>query len=248
MWKFILNKYSYYKQKKSHWSFPFFMWAWGGFFGMFINPSIGVIFFALGIYFALINFIPWGKIPWGKRKFYRDYFIPAALTLLIVMPLWNKLIYFCDHDNPYKQPLLTGKALIEMVVDSNDTDIGTKHPNSWCLRGRISLIKEQESFLTMDIRQLPGVQIKRIENNQLHYSGEFELSPENETTNKPINYLNKTDKAILYIPDNIPEDAYVISGKIIITLNSSVHIEIPMPSQKINDNAITIPNIQKYFK
>ena len=150
--------------------------------------------------------------------------------------------------DPYEQPLLTGIAYIDIIIGSKDKNIGTNHFNSWCYRGRILLVKEQESFLEMWIATMPGIHIERIENNQLRYSGELALKPDNKTTGKPISYLTKADSALIYIFDNIPQDSNIISGKTIITLNSSVRIEIPIPSQIMDGNAIVIEDIQKYFK
>lgn len=215
---------------------------------MLLTPTIGVIFIAITLYLALVIFVPWGKISWPKLKIYRDYFIPVAITFLIVAPTWNVLIDIFPSNSPYKQPLLTGSAIIEVIINTEDKSIGTKHSNSWCYRGRILLIKEQELFLEMWIATVPGIHVERIENNQLRYSGELALHPNNKTTGKQISNLTKANEALLCIFDHVPQDANVISGKITLTLNSSIRIEIPIPPQTMKDDTIIIKDIQKYFE
>jgi hypothetical protein len=248
-WQFIKENrvVQFIKRKKAHLLFPIFTGVLGGWCGMLLTPVIGAIFIAMSIYLALVIFVPWHKISCNKLKICRDYFIPAVITLLIIVPVWNKLVSIFPSNDPYRQPLLTGKATIEIIISSEDKDVGTNHFNSWCLRGRIFLVKEQESLLEMWIATIPGIHIERIENNQLRYSGELSLHPNNKTTGKPIEYLKKAETALICIYDNIPQDSNVIGGETIITLNSSVCIKIPIPPQIMDYNTIVIQDIQKYI-
>jgi hypothetical protein len=184
-----------------------------------------------------------------KSKTYRCIAYIAVLIVCIpsVIIWWNNLVYILDRDNPYKQPLLTGNATIEVIISSDDKSIGTNYFNSWCYSGRVSLGTEQELLLEMWVATVPGIHIERIENNRLRYSGELALHPNNKTTGKPIKYLTKAESAVILINEHLPPDSNVISGKAILTLNSSVRIEIPIPSQIMDGNNIIIQEIQKYL-
>jgi len=159
--QFIINKYKFFKQKKAHFLFPVFTGVLGGWLGMLLTPTIGVIFIALTLYLALVIFMPWNKISWPKWKIYRDYFIPAAITLLIVMPIWNVLIDTFPSDDPYKQPLRTGKANIEVIVEPSTLINGGL--KSFAGLGKISLIKDDNIILEMNA---PAAK-EQIENGQV---------------------------------------------------------------------------------
>ena len=177
------------------------------------------------------------------------YFFLLVVCVLITCIFWDKLVYIFDRDNLYKKPLLTGKATIDVIISSEDKNLGTYHFNSWCYSGGIALGTKQELLLEMWIATLPGIHIERIGNNQLRYSGELALHPKNKTTGKPIKYLTNAEVAFIYIFDNMPQDGNVVSGEAIITLNSSVCIKIPIPpkTQIVDGNAIFIQDIQKYI-
>jgi hypothetical protein len=241
--------FSYFTQKNKHPLVPILTFVLGAWMGMLISPVTGAFLIGLSLYFALVIYFPWDKISQIKNKNIRIYLVPAIITILIILPFWNKLVSIFPITDPYKQPLLTGNATIEVIISSDDKNIGTNFHNSWCYRGRIFLVKEkeQELFLEMWIATVPGIHIERIENNQLHYSGELALHPNNKTTGKPIKYLTKAETALICIYDNIPQDGNVISGEAIITLNSSVCIKIPIPPQIMDGNIIVIQDIQKYI-
>ena len=249
-WKHIkqYKVFQFFVQTKKHSLFPIFTGASGVWLGMLVTPTIGGIFFVISLYSALVIWLPWDKIFRNKHNPLTKYIVSAILILLLIVPTWNKLISIFPTTDPYIQPLMIGKARVDVILGSEDKNIGTTFSNSWCYRGRILLVTGPKTYLEMYIATVPGIHIERTKNNQLRYSGELELYPDNKTTGQPISFLRNAECALVCIPDHIPRDANVIGGEVILTFNSSILVRIPIPPQKIEENLIIIENIQKYFK
>lgn len=241
LWQFIINKFTYFKQKKAHFLFPFFTGALGGWLGMFLTPTIGAIFIAITIYLALVIFMPWNKIPWKRLKTYNNYFIPAIITLVFVCPMWNKLIAIFPTTDPYQQLLQTGKANIEVTVEPNDVISGGLQ--SFAGLGSILLIKDDNIILEMN----GAAAKKQIENGQVIFWVRPELYLKDKSINKPIYQLTEAQAAIIRF-EKLPPKSKVLKGDVVFTFNSSVHITIPIPPQTMENDAIIIQDIQKYFK
>lgn len=246
IWEFIKeNRLSrYVRRGKAHYLFPLLTGALGVWTGMLLTPTIGALCFVITIFLVFIIFFPWGKFR-GKYSVY----ISVIITFLIVLPNWNRLVSIFPTTDPYQQPLMTGKARVDVTISSKDENLGTQHRNSWCYSGRVFLVTGPELFLEMWIVTVPGIHVERVGNNQLRYSGDLELHPNNKSTGKPIHYLRKAEAALIFIYDNMPKEGDVISGELILTLNSAVRVEIPIPPQTVKgDEPIIILDIQKYFK
>ena len=246
------------KERRSYHLFLFsvFSAALSGGVGMLLNaPIIGAILAVVALYTALVMWIPWNKIPWSKFHldklvFFRNYLISAIITFIIVFPLWNSLVSIFDRDNPYKKPLRTGAAYIEVIIDSNDVNIGVNNSlNSWSEKGEILLgkCKEGKRILGMYILTVPPIQIKRIDNNQLRYCGIMGLPPTDESIGKPIYCLAMADCVVVRI-DKMPQNSKVVGGAITFTFNSSMSIKIPTPPQTMQGDALGVADIQGYLR
>ena len=212
--------------------------------GMLLTPTIGAICFIITIFLVLVIFIPLEKM---KRR--HSVILFATITLAITLPNWNKLVSIFPSTDPYEQPLLTGQASLNLIIDSENNNLGTNSSNRWCSRVRFLLVQGQELFLEMYLATVPPIRVERIENNRLRYSGELALCPANKTTGKPIKYLRKADCALIYIFDNMPENYNVVGGVVVITLNSSIRIKAPILPQVVDgNNPVIIQDIRRYFK
>ncbi len=247
-WEFIINKYSYFKQKKTHFLFPLFTGALGGWMGMLLTPTIGAIFIAASLYLAFVVFIPWDKISqfkfkWKKLRWkpHYEYCIPAVITLLIIVPIWGKLVSIFPSNDPYKQLLKTGEANIEVTVDPNGVmEGGLRSFAGLCV---ISLVKNNDLILEMNV----AAARQPLENGQVRFWAKPELNLNDISINKPIYQIAKAEVAIIWI-EKLPPKSNVLKGQVILTFNSSVRIEIPIPPQTMKDDVIIISDIQKYFK
>jgi hypothetical protein len=168
------------------------------------------------------------------------YFGLLIICILTTLPFWNTLVYMCDRNNPYRQPLQIGKADIEVIVEPNGVI------NSGINRfgmGYISLFKERDAILAME----GWAGCEQTRNGQATYWVKPELDIKDKSINKPIYYLAEAQYAAIHF-EKLPPKSKVISGEVIFTFNSSVRIEILIPPQTMEGDSIIIPEIQKYFK
>jgi hypothetical protein len=185
----------------------------------------------------------------------RNYIIPAIITVLIITPFWNKLISLFPITNPYKQPLQTATADIQVIIDSNDAF------EPWGKLGNIMLIKgdtdikkidggrsikvtNQENFFEM--WAMSPIYARQFGSNQICYIARMENTLFDERIGKPICELAKAEYAVIRF-DNMPKKSKIIRGLVVFTFNSTLRIEIPIPSQVTIDKDVVILETQKYF-
>lgn len=245
--KYIPKIVLFLKLKKAHRLFPVFTASMGVWLGMLTTPTVGAFCIALSIYFTLVICLPWkkipqGKIPWEKFRIPREHFISAAVTVLIALFFWNTLVDICDTNNPYKQPLRTGEGNIEVIAEPNGVMGGALHSfGGW---GRILLVKDGNNI----ILDMGGVAArKQIENGQVVFLATPELDANDKSVNKPIRYLTEAEYAVVQF-ERLPPNSRIISGKAILTFNSIVRIEIPIPPQTMKEDVIVIEDVQRYLK
>jgi hypothetical protein len=236
VWKFISNSIEWVRKKCSNPLFPVFNAALSGAVSMILNmPTFGAILATVALYTALVMWTPWEKL--GKIKNY-NYFISALITFAIVFPFWNKLLDICNPNNPCKQPLRTGTASVEVIVEA-DSHFAAFSGGV----GYISLVKDQNAILTMTSFNCYG---KRIGNNEAVFkSTAFNLDAMDNSIGKPIYCLFDAEYAQLSMPLCSNK---VIGGSIVCIFNNAVHREIPILRQTVDENGIIIQNIGKYLK
>lgn len=210
------------------------------------QPQIGAIFvvlFAWSIISLLWAILSELKIcRWINSGFIVNLII-LIICFLIALPFWSKLVYWCDRDNPYKKPLLTGEGRIEVTVEPNGEMVGSlKSFAGW---GCILLANDSNDI----ILEMGGAAARRqIENGQWVFFVLPKLDAKDKSVNKPVHNLTTAkDAAIMF--ERLPPNSRIIDGNVSLSFNSSVLFEIPMiPSQIMDGNAIIIKDVQKYFK
>lgn len=242
-WQFIANKFTYFKQKFKQKKTRFLLSVITSISGWWIsmltaNPTFGAVGITLTIYLILL--IVWDEIvPCNKLKVYWNYIIPAIITLIIVWPFWSRLVGL--FPSPYKQPLRTGRADIEVTVEPNGVINSGIHRFGY---GYISLVKDGNAILEM--KGWAGCE--QVENGQAIYTVPLELDAKDKSINKPICYLaEEAEYAVIWF-EKLPPKSKVISGKVIFTFNSLVRFEIPIPPQTMEDDAIIIQDVQKHLR
>ncbi len=232
---------------RNHWLYlllpPLFWWIMSNFL---TTPSISaVVIVFMGYIVLTISLDSWIKAKtrsWFESKicsYCIIYFGLLIICVLIALPFWDTLVYWCDRNNPYKQPLATGTAETQIIIDSNEGDIVR------LLKGHIILVKGQDIFLKM--WPSDAVEGKQLGNNNRRFRTTFKLDKIDKAIGKPIYSLAKAELVVIRL-DSIPPSSKIIGGFVIFTFNSSVRIKIPIPSQTMEGDAIVIREIQKCFK
>lgn len=243
-WKFVKDNtiVRFIKRKKAHFLFPIFTGSLGAWLGLLLTPTIGVIFIAISVYLAIVIFVPWNKSFRNNWKLCCKYFIPAVITLLIVVLAWDKLISIFPTTSPYKQPLRTGEANIEVTVEPNGLMSGGLR--SFGGLGRVLLVKDGNNI----ILEMNGPAAReQIESDQVNFWVRPRLYLKANSINKPIYQITEAETAIIWF-EKLPPKSKVVKGEVVFTFNSSIRVEIPIPSQTMKDDVIIIQDIQKYFE
>ena len=141
--------------------------------------------------------------------------------------------------DPFKQPLRTGTATVEVVISSNDN----LDSHFMDRGGYIAFGKGSQALLVMSSIDCFG---KQIGNGQVLYRGIFNLDATDKSIGKPIAHLTEADYAqIGFSP--MAEKSTIIRGSVICTFNSAVRIETAVPAQQMQKDFIIVPNIKKAF-
>lgn len=207
-------------------------------------PQIGAVFVVLFVW-SIISLL-WNselKIRnWMNSGFTSDLVI-LIICILIALPFWNKLVYMCDCDNPFKKPLLTGEGRIEVTVKPSGKMVGgLKSFAGWgCI-----LLANDSNDIILKMGGVAGRQ--QIENGQWVFFVLPKLDAKDKSVNKPVHNLTTAKEAAIMF-ERLPPNSEIIDGNVSLSFNSSVPFEIPkIPSQIMDGNAIIIKDVQKYFK
>ncbi len=237
----------FFKQAKNNPFFPVLTFVTGWWVSKIVanwtdNPAFGAIGIAITIYLTLVISLPLMNCVRNKPKVRRyciTYFVPLIITILIIVPFWDRLIVPFPTTDPYKQPLRTGTATVVVGLEPNSVSL-VQYPS-----GYIQFMKGQEVLLGMKVS--PANIYTKIVNNQTFCNATFELDQTCKSVGNPICHLTKTEFAEISL-NIIPAKSRITDGYAIFTFNSSVRIVIPIPSQIMDGNTIMIQDIQKYFK
>lgn len=138
--------------------------------------------------------------------------------------------------NPYRQPIRTASATVEVIIQSSD-DINTQFLDRG---GYLAFAKGQEVLMVVSATTCFA---RQIGNNRVLYRGVFELDATSEATQKPILFL-KQAKCVQLGFAPMPEKMKVLGGKAICTLNNVVRVELSIPSQQMQKDFIIVPDIR----
>lgn len=162
--------------------------------------------------------------------------------VLIVLFYWDKYIALFPSNDPYKQPLQTGKGVVEVMVEPND--IISKGRNRFG-EGYIELFDKQANNLLW----MGGwAECQQLENGLAVCDVDLELNMKDKSIGTPIcDFLAEIKYVVIWF-EKLPSNSKVISGKIALTFNNTAPITIEIPSQVMDGNKIGIKDAQKYLK
>jgi hypothetical protein len=141
--------------------------------------------------------------------------------------------------NPVAQPILTATATVEVAVQSAKL-INKTYTN----RGGYVVFGRKGAPLlvltTSESRAWP------TGSGEVSWRGVFNMDVADTSIGKPVRSLHDAD--ILQISfDMLPPNSDVNRGLAVVTINSSVRIEIPIQPQKMLNEQILVPGIARYL-
>ena len=206
----------------------------------FNTPFIGAIVLLViefGVVIALLELLTKAI----KSNIYRYSiicFIALVVCGLTIGFYWDVLYDCSNPTNPYKQPLQTGIATIEITTEENGP-----YKSEWS-EGYVKFIKEHKVLLMMPAQS--DMIFRELGNNRRWYRATFELDILGKFIGKPIRYFNKTESVWINL-SIILKKSKITGGTIKCTFNNSVCFQIPIPPQTMEDDIIVIPDVGKYF-
>ncbi|MGB8225778.1 MAG: hypothetical protein WCE45_02760, partial [Sedimentisphaerales bacterium] len=213
-WQFITEN-KLIQHFKAHWLYllfaPVFAWVMSNFLTTPTITAVAIVF--LG-YMALVILLEvWIKskichwIKSGNLCYFIIYFGLLIVCILIALPFWNKLVYMCDRDNPYKQLLRTGTATIEMrfqiINDNNNAKFSFRNGSCATL-----LLYTNHLLLSMtasSCNYLPNIY------NECYYWYEATAFNLSEKIGEPISDIMEANLLRILIPD-FPANSNIIDG------------------------------------
>jgi hypothetical protein len=198
-----------------------------------MNPdlwrTISYIFIFSGTSLVLISTWRFGK---------RIIFLGTSLVLIGTIGTW----YFgerLDYVAPYKQPIRTATATVEVTILS-DKKVSTTYGTSG---GYIAFCKGEEALLVMSSNQCMAWQTGK---GKVIYRTVFNMDAVDSAVGKPIYYLKESEYAqINFRP--MSKESKILEGKAICTFNNIVRIEITIPSQEIENGLIFASDLENVF-
>jgi hypothetical protein len=109
--------------------------------------------------------------------------------------------------------------------------------------GYLAFGKGQDAIFLVSATTSTGNQIGEA---RVRYRGVFNLDATSDVTQKPVLFLKEAQYAQIGFAA-MAEKMEVLGGKAIVTINSAIRVEFPVPQQKMPKNFITVPDIQKYL-
>ena len=174
----------------------------------------------------------------GKNISYVVMFFSMAVTLVagIYTVRFDRR---CDIVSPYKQPIRTATASVEISIKSDE-----KLKAIYADRGGYMIFgKGKESLLSTSSTQSSA---KQTGKGELVYSGIFNMDANDPAVGKRI-YSLKEAEYCQFRFEMIPDGSDVIGGKAVCTLNGYVRIEIDIPAQVVSGRLILARDIASAF-
>jgi len=142
--------------------------------------------------------------------------------------------------NPAAQPIRTGTVTIEVVAQSTDQINATFMDRG----GYVAFGNGNDALLV-----LSGTESRAAQDGQgeVVWRGVFEMDVSDPSVGKPVRYLLGAE----YLQINfakLPQGTRIKRGIAVVTINSAVRLEIPVPEQQMSDDRIFVRGLQPFLE
>lgn len=139
--------------------------------------------------------------------------------------------------NPNRQPIRIGSATVEVLIES-DEQINTHYADTG---GYLAFGKGTDGLMLLSSFDCFARQTGR---HEVMYRGVFALDATDASVGQPVAYLRDTEFVQIGFGP-IPRDSRVKGGKALVTINSAVQIEIPIPAQTMDGDRIMVRDLAR---
>lgn len=205
------------------------------------RACVGSLFSFLSLFILLIIVIPWEK--WAGKKSWDVYITPALLTIIIGILSWNTVVSIFPKGipNPYLQPIQTATADVVVNVDVGNT---SSYTGTTVFGGAITgLFSGQKEIIELGASQYTQIPTSP---SSVQFHATCNLLGYPSTANMSLLSLKDSKYALIFF--KLPKENHVTGGKLTITLNSNVIVDIPIPEQiTTRDDYITVFDVTPSF-
>lgn len=153
--------------------------------------------------------------------------------------LANELEELRSYVNPFRKPIASASADVEVVVKS-DEEVRTVYMTEG---GLLAFVKNRQSLLlTSDTKSTA----RQNGNGEVVYKGNFQIQTSHSAIGKGVEILQESD--LIQIEFNrIPENSSVLRGNASVVINGDLRLDFEILPQQMRGKKIVIRDIRSKF-
>ncbi len=144
-----------------------------------------------------------------------------------------------ERENPAARPIQTASATVELVVESRD-DVNTTYMDRG---GYIGFARGTEALMLLAATQSRA---RQTGGGEVVWDGVFSMDARDAAVGKPVRSLVETEYLQIGFSRLAPKSK-VKSGSVIVTINSAVRLEVPVPAQEMTDDKILVRELSVHL-
>lgn len=153
--------------------------------------------------------------------------------------LTNELEKLKSYVNPFKKPIASASANVEVNIKSEEQVNGTY----MTVGGLLAFVKNRQSLLLTSDTKSSASQTGK---GEVIYKGNFQIQPNQSAIGKPVEILQESD--LIQIEFNIiPENSGVIKGSASVVINGDLRLDFEILPQQMQGKTIIIRDIKNKF-
>ncbi len=189
-------------------------------------------------------------VRWAKNHWLISIIIFCGLLIIAVgtvvekfdsiVAFYNKVTYQQETDQIQTErvedkPIVNATATVEIIISSEE-QLNVRAVN----RGAVLAFgKDTEALLTLSSKESMA---KQMGTSEVRYSSELDMKITDKAFKQPLSFLQQVEFAQVRF-DIIPPNSEVLSGTVVCIFNNNITIELSVPSQKMCDKLIKIPDV-----
>ena len=142
--------------------------------------------------------------------------------------------------NPAAQPIRTGTVTIDLVVESAE-NINADYMDRG---GYFAFCRGQDALMILAATESRA---RQTGNGEVAWRGIFNLDVTHQSVGRPVRFLRDAEYAQIGFA-NLAAKSHIRRGLAVVTINSAVRLEIPIPEQQMVDDKILVQGIAQYLE
>jgi hypothetical protein len=141
--------------------------------------------------------------------------------------------------NPAAQPIRTATVTVDLTVESND-QVNTTYMDRG---GYVAFGRGPDALLVMADTESRARQTGQ---GEVQWRGVFNMDATNSAVGKPVRFLRESEYLQVGF-QLLPAKSKIKKGLAVVTINSAVRLEIPIPEQNMEDDKIMVRALAQFL-